>query len=86
MSVFTRILGSKYDDEKLLSIAKVAIAEDPLLPDVTGIALKSEHGVVSLSGVVHRDSEKVRVEKAVRQALETTGLRFDHIVNELKAS
>jgi hypothetical protein len=46
--------------------------------------ISSERGVITITGRVHRTSEKDRIEGAIRSALRATGIKYDRIVNDLK--
>ena len=84
MNLFSRFFGKKYNDEQIMSHAKNAIAEDPLLNDAEAVTVTSAQGVVTLMGRVHRTEELDRVEGVVRNAIRTVGLEYDQIINELK--
>ena len=84
MNLFSRFFGKKYNDEQIMSHAKNAIAEDPLLNDAETVTVTSAKGVVTLMGSVHRTEERDRVEGVVRKAIRTVGLEYDQIINELK--
>ena len=84
MNLFSRFFGKKYNDEQIMSHAKNAVAEDPLLNDAETVTVTSAKGVVTLMGSVHRTEELDRVEGVVRKAIRTVGLEYDQIVNELK--
>jgi osmotically-inducible protein OsmY len=86
MGLLSRFLGGKYDDEQILSHAKTAIAEDPLVNDAASVTIASAKGVVKLTGTVHRLQEKDRIEGVIRNALRTLGLKHERILNELKVS
>jgi hypothetical protein len=43
-------------------------------------------GVIHLRGVVHSEAEKQRIETVITNALQTKGLKFDRIVNELRVA
>jgi osmotically-inducible protein OsmY len=86
MSWLSQWFGPKYNDEQLASHARMAIAEDPLVTDVTGVNIASQKGVVSLTGTVHKSIEKDRIEGVVRVALRTAGLKYDRISNDLKVA
>lgn len=83
MSVFSRLFGAKYDDDRLAMQAQTAIAEDPLISDHSGLAVTSSKGVVMVSGVVHRETDRERVEGVVRSSLDTLGLKYDRLINDL---
>lgn len=84
MSLLSRWFGPKYDDSQLLSHAQTAVAEDPLVSGVGNVMISSERGVITITGRVHRTSEKDRIEGAIRSALRATGIKYDRIVNDLK--
>ena len=84
MNLFSRFFGKKYNDEQIMSHAKNAVAEDPLLNDAETVTVTSAKGVVTLMGSVHRTEERDRVEGVVRNAIRTVGLEYDQIINELK--
>jgi osmotically-inducible protein OsmY len=84
MTLFARWFGRKYNDEQLVAHAKNALAADPRLMDVSGVSIASAKGVVSLTGTVHKSTEKERSEGVVREALRTAGLKYERILNEIK--
>jgi osmotically-inducible protein OsmY len=78
------LFGPKYDDARLTMLAKNAIAEDPLVTDHGNMTISSSNGVLTLTGIVHKRSEKDRVEGVVRETLQHVGIKFDRITNDLK--
>jgi osmotically-inducible protein OsmY len=76
--------GTKYNDEQLASQALRAINDDPLIHDPSGLVVTSKKGVITLSGIVQKPQEKDRIEGVVRNALKTTGLKHQSLINELK--
>jgi len=84
MSVLTRLFGAKFNDEQLAAQARNAVMADPLVSGASEVAIDSARGVITLSGTVARESERDRVEGAVRSALRTTGIKYDQIVNTLR--
>lgn len=86
MGLLARFLGSKFDDEQIISHAQTAIAEDPLVNEAGAVTIASAKGVVKLTGTVHRTQEKDRIEGVIRNALRTMGLKHERILNELKVS
>ena len=83
MGIFTRFTRTKYNDEEIVHRAETAIAEDPLIDDWKDVDVSSEKGVVTLSGFVHKEPEKDRIEGVVRSSLRDAGLKIDGLVNEL---
>ena len=63
--------------------AEVAVKEDPLIDASADVNVESEKGVVTISGVVHKEPELDRIEGVVRSTLRDAGLKFDRIENEL---
>jgi hypothetical protein len=86
MNPLSRWFGPKFADEQLMVIAKRVLARDPLITDPTSVSVTSVKGVVTLSGVVHRDEDRVRIEGAVRSALRDVGIKYDRLANELKVT
>ncbi|MBW7881830.1 MAG: BON domain-containing protein [Caldilineaceae bacterium] len=86
MSFFTRWFGPRYDDEKLVSRAKAALAADPIISDAEALIVSSKGGVITLRGVVLKSKEKDRIEGVVRTALTSAGLKHERLINELKVS
>lgn len=86
MGFFSGLFGtkSKYNDERIISQATNAIDTDPMVSDPGSLVVTSKNGVVTVSGVVQRESEKERIEGIVRNALTTTGMKHERIVNDLK--
>jgi osmotically-inducible protein OsmY len=83
MSFFSRLFGAKYNDEEIVSHVQTAIHEDPLITDSVALSVTSEAGVVTLSGTVHKEQEKDRIDGVVRSVLKTFGLKHERIENEL---
>ena len=84
MSILTKFSRTKYDDERLVSRAQTAISGDPLIPGTSDIEVTSKKGVVTMTGNVHKEPEKDRIEGVVRSTLRDTGLKFDQVVNEIR--
>lgn len=76
--------GSKYNDEQLVHQAMAAIADDPLIHDHGSVVVTSKSGVMTISGLAHSPQEKDRIEGVVQSAVTNMGLKFDHVVNEIK--
>ena len=76
--------GNKYNDEQLVHQAMAAIADDPLIHDHGSVVVTSKSGVMTISGLAQSAQEKARIEGVVQSAVTNMGLKFDHIVNELK--
>jgi osmotically-inducible protein OsmY len=83
MSILSRLVGTKYNDSKLVEITEKAIAADPLIADAASFTATSEKGVVKLMGVVHRAQEKERITEVVRSAFRNADLKFEHIDNQI---
>jgi osmotically-inducible protein OsmY len=75
-----------YADERLETAARQALAADPLIPDADVFAVTSSKGIIQLRGTAHREEEKQRIETVIANALRTTGLKYDHIANELRVA
>lgn len=84
MAFLSRFFGNKYQDEQLISHAQTAIVEDPLVSNVSKVSVSSEDGVVTIEGTVHTEREKDHLEGSVREALRTTGLKYERVVNNLQ--
>jgi osmotically-inducible protein OsmY len=76
--------GNKYKDTQLVSQAMSAITADPLISDPSTLVVTSKKGVITLSGIIHKQQDKERIEGVVRNALTTMGLKHERIINELK--
>jgi hypothetical protein len=85
MAFFSRLFGggAKFDDAKLVTTATKALAADPMISDPSTLVVTSEKGVITLTGPVHRVTDRDRIEGVVRSALNSTGLKFDRLINEL---
>jgi hypothetical protein len=83
MSILSRLVGTKYNDPKLIEISERAIGVDPLITDAASFTVTSEKGVVTLMGVVHRAQEKDRIEEVVLSAIRNADLKIDHIDNQI---
>ena len=84
MNPLSRLLGEKYNDTQLVSLARQAVDVDPMVTDPSTVTIDSVKGVVKLSGVVHRSTERDRIEGIVRNTYRNAGLKFSDVVNELK--
>lgn len=84
MSAFGKLFGGKFDDSKIEAQIRTALSEDPLVLDPSTIAVSSQKGVITLSGVVHKAGERDRVEGVARTTVQSIGLKFDHIENKLE--
>ncbi len=83
MGLLSRFVKSKYNDEQIVVRAENAITEDPAIANGTALGVSSQKGVVTLTGTVASDREKVHVEGTVRSALRQAGLKFERIENRL---
>lgn len=83
MSLWSRLFGSSYDDEKMLSSVRTAVLEDPMITDPSRITVDCKDGVVTLTGNVEKAIEKDHVEGTVRDALKYHGLKYERIANNL---
>ena len=84
MGILTRFTRAKYDDERIAARAQIAVDEDPLLKGSPELHVSCENGVVTISGTVHKDPEKDRVEGDIRSTLRDAGLKYDRIENEIE--
>uniref|UniRef100_A0A7C1K0D7 BON domain-containing protein n=1 Tax=Caldilinea aerophila TaxID=133453 RepID=A0A7C1K0D7_9CHLR len=73
-----------FADDRLQAVARQALAADPMVPDADVFTVESVKGVIQLRGVVHSEAEKRRIETVIANALQTTGLKFERIANELR--
>ena len=78
-------VGRAYQDAQLAFLARITIAEDLLLADVTRVSITSAHGVIRLKGRVPNGRDKARIEGDIRAALHTAGLPYVRLVNALQA-
>lgn len=78
--------GPRYDDNRLADIVRHAIDADPLIASPGALTVTSKKGVITLDGIVQRESEKDRIEGVVRNALRTIGIKYERIVNDLTVS
>lgn len=76
--------GPAYPDEKLVEQARIAIDTDPLIEDPAGLVVTSSKGVISLTGIVHKQQEKDRIEGVIRNAYTKMGLKHERLINELQ--
>ena len=84
MGILSRFARTKYDDDQIVYRIQVAINEDPLVPDTGALSVVSDHGLVTIAGVVHKEPEKDHIEGVARTTLRDSGLKFDRIVNEIE--
>ena len=78
-------LGRAYNDTQLAFRARITLAEDPRLTDVTLVSITSVNGVIQLKGRVPHATDKAHIEGAIRRALHTAGLPYARLVNALQA-
>jgi len=83
MGLLSRFMKPKFQDEQLVARAQSAIDEDPLIPAGSDIHFTSEKGVLIIKGTALNDREKNHVEGTVRSSLRQSGLKFDHIENQV---
>ncbi|MCS6827112.1 MAG: BON domain-containing protein [Caldilinea sp.] len=76
--------GPNFADDRLQATAREALTEDPMIHDPDIFTVESVKGVIHLRGVVHSEAEKRRIETVIINALQTKGLKFDRIINELR--
>jgi osmotically-inducible protein OsmY len=86
MGFFSGLFGSKskYNDTQIVSQATTAIMNDPMVSDPGALVVTSKNGVITVSGVVQKRQEKDRIEGVIRNALTTTGLKHEQIINDLR--
>lgn len=85
MSFLSKLFGGeKFDDSRLESHAWEAVHNDPMISDPEGVVISSKKGVITLGGPVKTVKERDRIEGIVREALRTSGLKYESIYNELK--
>jgi hypothetical protein len=84
MGFLSRLFGSSYADDKLVTAATRAINSDPLTHDPSTLLVSSKKGVVTLGGIVSKEQEKERIEGVVRNAFTNASLKHERLVNELK--
>lgn len=82
-SRFSNWFGPRYDDNRLMDIVRHAIDADPLISSPASLTVTVKKGVITLDGVVQRESEKDRIEGVVRNALRTIGIKYERLVNAL---
>ena len=75
--------GRTYHDAHLALRARIPLAEDPLLADVTLVSITCAKGVIRLKGHVPHARDKTRIEATIRAALHTAGLPYARLVNTL---
>jgi osmotically-inducible protein OsmY len=84
MGILSGWFGPKFDDQRLVTLAQTAISADPLIREPGDLTLHSKKGIVTLDGIVHRTSEKDRIEGVVHSALKTTGIKYERVQNNLR--
>lgn len=77
-------VGRAYPDAQLAFVARITIAEDLMLADVTQVSITSAHGVIHLKGSVRHGCDKGRIEGDIRAALQRAGLPYARFVNALQ--
>ena len=80
---FRRWLGWGYRDEHLAWLARRAVAADPLLPDLTRMSITCTRGVIRLTGRVPHAQDRHRVEAVIHVTLQTAGVPYKRIRNQL---
>lgn len=83
MYSFSFWFGRQYNDKQLVIHVNNMLISDILRVDATGVNVIVAKGVISLTGTVHKSSDRDRIEEIIRDALCMSGLRYDHIVNNL---
>ena len=78
-------LGRTYPDAHLAFRARITLAEDPRLADVTLVSITSAHGVLRLKGRVPQGRDKGRIEGQIRGTLHMAGLLYVRLINTLYA-
>lgn len=86
MSFLSDWFGPKFDDQRLVNLAEKAISADPLVHEPGDILVYSKKGMITLDGIVRRPEERDRIEGVVRNALQTTGLKYDGMTNNLRVA
>lgn len=84
MGFWSRLFGSGFNDEKLLSLVELTLREDPLVKDHSLLSVASENGVITLRGHVAKALEKDHIGTAVENAIKNSGLKFERIVNDIQ--
>ena len=84
MSLWSRLFGSGFDDQKLMSLVELTVREDPLVKDHSNLSIASENGVITLRGHVAKTLEKDHITTAVENAVRNSGLTFERVVNEIQ--
>lgn len=80
-----QLFRTKYDDQKLETVARNALEADPMLDHAT-LLVSSKKGVLTLTGVAHRGSERDRIEGVVRSALTKAGVKFERLDNQIRVT
>jgi hypothetical protein len=83
MGLLSRFMKPKFQDEQLVARAQSAIDEDPVIPVGSDVHFTSEKGVLIIKGTALNDREKNHIEGTVRSSLRQSGLKFDHIENQV---
>ena len=83
MSILSDWFGPRFDDARLVRLAEQAIIADPLVHEPGDIVIHSKKGLITLDGRVHRPEERDRIAGVVRTALDTTGIKYDQMINKL---
>ncbi len=84
MSLWSRLFGSGFDDQKLTSLVELTIREDPLVTDHTNLTFASENGVITLRGRVAKSLEEDHLATAVENAVKNSGLKYERVVNDIQ--
>jgi len=84
MSLWSRLFGSGFNDQKLTSLVELTIREDPLVTDHSTLSFSAENGVITLHGNVAKALEKDHLGTAVENAIKNSGLKFERIVNDIQ--
>lgn len=73
-----------YNDVDLAWLARITLAEDTLLTDLTQVGVTSMHGIIHLKGRVPTRCDKARIEADIHRALCTADLPYVGLVNALR--
>ncbi len=84
MSFWSRLFGSGFKDDKLTSLVELTLREDPLVVDHSQLSYAVAKGVITLRGRVAKNLEREHIATAVQNAVKSSGLKFEKVVNEIQ--
>lgn len=74
----------KYNDQQIMKQVRRAIDAHPMIKKNQNFSASSSNGVIKLEGKVKSDTEKKRIEHAIKSKIDQLGFQYDKIENEIE--